>query len=210
MEPFDTFEHAGLLIELHYDEDCSSPQENDNAGKLYSWTPAFDGDERIHEPDLVFWDDDEPEDVDLPHYMRVTHGAVLTIPLRFSDYGSSGARIYVSDDPNCCICFTQEDLDKEWNGSVDDATAYATARIRELDEYFQGECVGFVVKHPHGEEIDPRISWETAVWGFIGDAYGPEAYVRQQAREAAEYVRSALDREEREAAEWAARDVVTA
>lgn len=34
MEPFETYEHEGFTIELHYDQDCESPREDLNNGLL--------------------------------------------------------------------------------------------------------------------------------------------------------------------------------
>ena len=39
MEPFETFEHAGFVCELHPDEEPMSPANWDNLGTLYDFTP---------------------------------------------------------------------------------------------------------------------------------------------------------------------------
>jgi hypothetical protein len=209
------FEHAGLrVLIVGDDEPFSGPQDNDNAGTIYSWTRDFDGDERINEPDLEIdvatGEHDEPDwqVVDLPRYMAHYHDAALTIGLRFADYGSSGARLYVdNDDPNCCICFTQKELDHEWSGSVDDATKYALARVNELDEWLQGNVYGVVVCSPD-DDSEPEVL--DSVWGFIGDPFGKSGeYMKAEGRALAESVRAELDHEAAEAHRWACADVMT-
>lgn len=231
MEPYSSYEHAGVIVEIvHDDESGCGPQENDNAGTIYSWSRAWDGDERISEPSMEIECDlcegegeidmrqavhpiEEARDcpkcegsgsvatLSLPEWFRWHFDAVLTLPLYFADYGSSGARIYVSGDPNCAICFTQEDLDKEWSGSVDDATKYAEARINELDEWMQGNVFGIVVRHPETHEV------LESVWGFIGE---PDAeYITSEAKAMAEACAAEIEHEKQLVAEWAARDVVT-
>lgn len=234
LEPADAYEHAGLWVEIVPDDDgSSSPQDNDNAGTIYSWIydRGWDGDERISEPELTIDcrrcegegtidGSSEPTaarydqrtcpdcdgvgeiECDLPTYMRHNFDAVLTLPLFFADYGSSGARLYIMEDgPNCCICFTQEDLDKEWDGSVDDATKYAEARIDELDDYFQGNVFGIVVRDREGGEV------LESVWGFIGE-YDAE-YIRAEAASMAEGCAEEIEHERHLAHEWACRDVLT-
>lgn len=216
MEAYERYEHAGVIVEIVQDNDSGyGPQENDNAGTIYSWTRAWDGDERITEPELQIWDDDteESREVDLPEFMRHEYDAVLTLPLFFADYGSSGARIYVDDHPNCAICFTQEDLDKEWHGSVDDATKYAQARINELDEWFQGYVYGIVIRERRPEfvpESDGQGDVLDSVWGFIGDLYGESGkYIYEEANSLAEEAAKQVAHERELVLDAAYRDVVT-
>jgi hypothetical protein len=237
IEPAEAYEHAGVWVEIVPDDDpVSSPQDNDNAGTIYSWVydGTWEGDERISEPELTIdcpncegegtvESDDEPVldaddhpiekncpncegngyiECDLPTYMRHNYDAVLTIPLFFSDYGSTGARLYVMEDgPNCAICFTQKQLDDEWNGSVDDATKYAEARVNELDQWLQGYVFGIVIRDREGGEV------MESVWGFIGEP--DEGYIKAEAASMAESCAEQVQHEAELAQEWAARGVVT-
>lgn len=228
-EAYVSFEHAGVLVEIVQDDDPGyGPQENDNAGTIYSWTPSFDGDERIHEPDLQVddsetWDEDPRwRVISLDEFMRTNYDAALTVPLFFSDYGSPGARIYQSDDPNCAICFTQKEIDHEWSGHIDPysvtrengevveyggARKYAEARINELDQWFRGEVYGIVIRDPETNEV------MESVWGFIDDQVWTEnaekSYTISEARSMAEGCAAQITREKSEAFRWACADVVT-
>lgn len=249
-EPALTFEHAGLLVEIHGDDSQSSdPQDNDNAGTIYSWDRSFDGDERIVEPEMEIpcpkCDHEDPDccsgcggtgtvDVTIEGYMAHNYDAALTIGLRYSDYGSSGARLYLdADDPNCAICFTQKEIDHEWSGHVEPypipvraadgsstgetelgggARAYAKARVNEMDEWLQGYVYGYVIKNADGSDIVPAKLGDSC-WGFIGDILvgpaNPEPYIFSEAKAAAEGVAEDIKREAELVFEWACRDVVT-
>lgn len=58
MEPYETYKHAGLTVELHYDTDSSGfdpRKDHDNAGTILSFTREFDGDEYLSvEEDLSY------------------------------------------------------------------------------------------------------------------------------------------------------------
>jgi hypothetical protein len=228
-EVADSYEHAGLVVEFVHDEDGSyaDPQQNDNAGTIYSWTRDFDGDETIGEPDLTL---DCPDcegyedlsscekcggggyvDCDLPQYMRHGYGAVLTIGLRFEDHGSNGCRLRMNnDDPNAAICFTRKDLGTEWSGSVDDATKYAEARIGELDKWLQGDVVGIVIREPTMSDGIPGVLLDS-VWGFIADPFDPKdrEYLVSEGNAMAEGCAEEIAREKAEAEYWACADVIT-
>jgi hypothetical protein len=197
MDAYNRFEHAGVIVEIVGDDEPMSPQDNDNAGTLYSWARDFDGDESIRDPEGfgiacdkcggygVDQDDDdcpvcegtgEVQSGDVARYFAEAYNAALTIPLYFANYGSTGARIYESDnDPNCALVFTQEEINREWSGHIDPykvemknavdgsltgevreyggARAYAKARIDELDNYLQGNVFGIVVRERTGVSV---------------------------------------------------------
>lgn len=210
LHPADSFTHAGVLVEIVPDDDgfSSDPSNNESAGTLYSWARDFVGDKRIAEPDLMVdttedWNADPVyEAIDLSRFFADEYRAALTIPLFFADYGSRGATIYVSDDPNCALVFTQKELDDEWGGSADDATKYAEARIKELADWLEGNVYGIVIReHEGGEVLD-------SVWGFIGNPL--TGYIHEEGERMAEEAAEALAEEAAEAFKWACADVVTA
>lgn len=221
MDVMDRWEHAGVVVEIVHDDDPLSPQENDNAGTIYSWHRWFVGDERIPEPDKwAYCDEDgdlDPEaeigsetwrEVTLDEWFQLQYSAVVVIPLWYEEGRGGMASIYESDNPNCALVFTQEDLEKEWGGSADDARRYAEARIKELDDYLQGQVWGIVIREPSDEiggEGTGLILW--SVWGFIGDP--DSGWIRETANEEAETQAHILQAEADEVAYWAARDVVT-
>lgn len=229
MEVYDRREHAGVIAEIVHDDGPASPQENDNAGTIYSWTLDFAGDEQVRDPeDYAMYPFNELADWE--RWFKDEYDAALTIPLFFSDYGSRGARIYeMADGPNAALCFTQKEIDEEWGGHLDPypvemkgadgeltgevreyggARGYAKARIEELDQYLQGNVWGIVIREPSDEiEGEGTGLILESVWGFIGD---PDAgYIREEADSMAEGAAEALQSEADEVAHWAARDVVT-
>jgi hypothetical protein len=229
-DAYNRFEHAGVIVEIVGDDEPMSPQDNDNAGTLYSWARDFDGDERINEPDYV---DDDMRHVSVELWFALNYNAALTIPLYFANYGSSGARIYASNDPNCALVFTEEEIEREWSGHIDPykvemknavdgsltsevreyggVRAYAKARIDELDNYLQGNVFGIVVRERTDEDIDAEDddSGEVleSVWGFIGNPDGE--WILGDARELAEAAAEQVAHEKACAFAWACRDVVT-
>lgn len=145
-DAYDSYEHAGAMVEIVHDDDPMSPQDNDNAGTLYSWTRGFDGDERIGTPDMEvlcptcqgealvptrYWpgadwtgclrcDGGGTVTVGLAAWFEEHYDAALTIPLWYDNYGSRGSRLYEDEDePNCALCFTQKEIDYEWGGYVE-------------------------------------------------------------------------------------------
>ena len=199
IEPYDRRTHARLIVELVQDDTgCGDPQENDNAGTLYSWTREFKGDEQIGEPDLTsalllrYWFED----------------AALVIPLRYSN--SHGACLYECDDEdaNCALVFTRDEIAKEWGGHVEPknennlgARNYAKSRIEELDNWLRGNCWGIVIRDPETKEV------LESVWGFIGD---PDSdWIREEGDSMAEACAESIREETEERAYWMARDVQT-
>lgn len=187
MEPFETFEHVGLTVELHYDEDPMSPREWSNVSTI-----AADG--------LTFADQPITED----YHER---GARVVIPCYYEERGGQArlyetsedhANVYVFDTPKAvreCIGDTAKD---------EDIRAALESEIHALNQWIEGQVFGYVIKGPEGEDLE---SLGDSCWGFF-DNY-PYDYLKSEAREAAEAVRAEMDKEAGEMAYWAARDVET-
>lgn len=249
------FEHAGVIVEIVHDDDpIGNPQENDNAGTIYSWTRDFSGDERISEPfmsvlcpicagegcvAIEYWPSGAEQGChhcaetgyvasdDLGQILAEQGVSVprMTLPLRFEDWRSNGARIYLCDteDANAAIVFTQDEIDSEWSGRIkqgDDETGYpgayeyALARINELDEWLQGYTYGIVIRERDETIEDPEDDESgeilESVWGFIGDPSGESGrYIMDEARSLAEYCGEEIREERAEVEYWRARDVET-
>lgn len=200
MEPFETYEHAGVTVELHYDEIGTSPRElSEGLGVILSFTREFDGDEYLSiEEDL--------HEQSIGEYVEELRevDCIAVLPLYFADYGSSGARLYEVDPigdrgrgPNAVIYCTREKAESE-DMNAEQVEACLRAEVEEMNSYFQGEVYGYVV-NPDDE------TFSESCWGFIGD----DKYVREEANRAAESVAKQLEHERIERCNAACRDIVT-
>jgi hypothetical protein len=213
MDVYDTYEHAGVFISIVQDDDCEGPQGFENAGTLYSWSRDFDGDERIAEPELETTCDycegdgcpkcngDGVVPCTLAEYLTEHYSAALTIPVRYSSQGGQAAIWTDASDPNGALVFTTAELG-DWDGNVEQATAYAIARIGELDQWLQGNCWGIIVRET--EETEEQLD---SCWGFIGEPLGD--WIRQEANAMAEGAAERLAAEAAEVIYWANRGVET-
>lgn len=77
------------------------------------------------------------------------------------------------------------------------------AEVSEYASYLEGDITVYTVEDEHGEVLD-------SCGGFLGvNPYDEDNYVVQEAKHAAEACREEIEREKREAAHMAARDIVT-
>ncbi len=122
MEAFESFEHAGFTVELHYEEDGSpfDPRDVDNLGTMVCWHPDYIlGDEQIagdsdHGTRGAVYRDRNGSAVTLfqtetgrtdfrsmeiiERYLRVARGAVVVLPLQLYDH--SGLSMRASSSPH--------------------------------------------------------------------------------------------------------------
>lgn len=188
-DAIETYTDDGVTVALYPDYDCPSPIDDrwsDQVGTLYS--ESGDIGKRLGD---VY---------DMAAYIREERLEGYTVlPLRFSDYGGSGARIWETtpDDANAFYEVSRRDIEKEWNGNRAHARRYLRAIIEELDRYLQGDCYGYVVEAP-------EAGFDESCWGFIG-----EDYARSEMASVLAHARVTLDRERAERADMAARDIVT-
>lgn len=160
-EPIDTFTHAGRRVEIYQDIDPESPASWDNAGTLViegDWGTFADESRAPENRTCDGWETEIR--------LRRIFAHELVIPVRFSDYGSSGATLYECDpdDANGIIYCTPEEIDAEWSSSRDDAERYLLGRIEETNQYLQGDVYGFVISDEAGNHLD-------SCWGFYGYDY---------------------------------------
>lgn len=201
MDAFETFEHAGCVIELYPDDMDSSPADWDNLGTLV-W---FDRRNEMQGTESSDNDADEAYDRGgcalLVRYLRMTRGEIV-VPFQFQDYGSNGARLLALDDDDdarahgyiyadaASIEMTGVEPENVREGLVQD--------LRTWDDYFQGRVIGYVVKS--GDVV------LDSCWGFYpDDEDGEDGYaeVRAEARAMAEH-------EAEERARVANQDIATA
>lgn len=164
-------------------------------------------------------------EADIREYVLDGEDVRVLIPLRFDDYGSSGARLH-ADAPilgkRACAAYLRNLDDEERPddngyayllapklleeyGSTDirackRAASCMSSEIEELAHYVSGNVWGWsvhVTGMPHLDE---------SVWGFYCE---PDGYVVEDGREHVEWVREKLAEELHERAEMAARDIVT-
>jgi hypothetical protein len=232
MEPFETYEHAGVTVELHYDEGGFNPRKDfDHAGTIVSFTRDFDADEYLSveedltydcpkcdgEGEVVLDSEKGPEEcpdcdngtvyATVEQYMRHEFDDTeVVIPLRFEDYGSRGSKLVTTDsdnNPNAAIYLGADMLATEWEGDREKARKCLEAEVEEMSSYLSGEVYGYVIKGPGGEDLPDNM--QDSCWGFIGDS----KYVREEANRAADGVAESLAEEVTERDEMACRGIET-
>lgn len=213
--PIERYEHAGCIIELHYDDSPSNPlTDQDQPGQLFNWGD-HDGRISIGGIELIstssFEEDtyDDNDDWTGVKTLTVTehfndpeeYGPdALVVPLHFSsnNHGSGTASFDAADnDPenaNCAWVITGKELADEWNGDREAARRYVLAACEEIANYCNGHVYGYIVTNPTGNEVD-------SLWNIYGFEYAHE-----EAERAADWY---AKRETIERAYWAARGVVT-
>jgi hypothetical protein len=193
MEAFETFEHAGMMCELHTDEDPMAPSDWDQLGELVA-LPALWDHYRFAARETTRTEDDALDRGEgdmrlLARYLRVTSGAVI-VPFHFQDYGSSGARLFagdLTDDGAAGFIMATPERCAVLGVDIADAEKQLRGELDEWATWVAGEVVGFVVKDSSGD-------WVASCWGFYpdkstsADPLGLE-YVRGEARYAAEHER---------------------
>lgn len=189
MEPFETFEHAGCVIELHYDDDPQSPSEWDTLGTLYDFTCDYRGMESPHGQAREAM---ERSGVALlVRYLRMVYG-VHAIPYDIYDHGQVTIREASLLEKTCSGYIAADAASIEMTGvALEDVAEGLRSELHTWQAYFEGSVCGYVVKCE-----DIVID---SCWGFYPDKatredpFGLE-YVRSEAREVAEdEQRSRLD-----------------
>jgi hypothetical protein len=196
----DTQQFAGFTIEMHYDEHCFSPRDNDCNTGLFLGLPHQHyniGDEQLPQ-DLSFpcdcTDDGEPfadcnkcsgagevsarNLTDLRDLLKIKYQARVILPVGMIDH--SGVSYYIGGGAHWCdpggwdsgtcgfILTTPERIAERWGEDpvTDEVLEQAlTSEIEEYDRWARGDCYGFIINGPDGNEIDDSC------WGFIGYEY---------------------------------------
>jgi hypothetical protein len=158
VEPFHSFKHAGSTIELHCDEEPSSPAEWDNLGTLVTsqalsrdWGPRGVETMEHAEEDAILrggWSL-------LYRYLRLTSEVLAAVPFRFDDYGSNGSRLYAADADSDRVggyIYTTAARIRELAGEGEpyETREWAENALRgELQtwsDYVEGKVAGYVVR----------------------------------------------------------------
>lgn len=168
----ETFQHNGRTVEIHTDEDPSSPREYDNYATLACWHRHRNlGDEQIEGMNA----DELHERVGdviaiLPLYVY-EHGGITMSTGAFSCPWDSGQVGWGYITKSRAATMGEPNLDRET------AERYIREEVSTYDDYLTGQCYGYVIEGKDGDHLD-------SCWGFIGDL----DYVRQEAKSAAEHI----------------------
>ena len=211
-QPVETFEHAGLHVEIHHDEDCSSPRENDNVAKLVCWHRNYNlGDEQPKEDAATYRArlaaeldptlDDTGEDGD-ERIAAVLEDKLTTLPLYLYDHSG----ITMSTGPFSCPwdsgqvgfayisladlakCDVLDPAPKEWTDTLRArAREIILQEVKEYDAFIRGECYGYTITRPpeHAECGECHRAYKPVTVDSCWGFIGHE-WVIQAAKEAAE------------------------
>lgn len=166
-------------VEIHTDDNPSSPRENSNLGKMVCWHRRYNlGDKHDFKTPQEF------------HASKEYKNAAVILPLYLFDH--SGLSLSTSKERfEACdsqrwdwgqvgyIYATKKEIREAWNiKSITKAKCEQVKRLlqEEADEYskyLNGEVYGYIIRDEHGKELD-------SCWGFIG-----LDWVRDAATEAA-------------------------
>lgn len=195
----ETYEHAGVSVNIFYDTDAESPREWDcNGCTILAWHRRADiGDKGFNYGDLPDFDSQN----ELEQWLRDEHGALHIRPLYLYEHGGMTISLGAFGDPWDSgqvgyVFVTQNHLDVT-GCAPDQMDKLIEGDVSTYDSYLKGEVYGYVV------DLDGPN--EDSCWGFVGDM----SDCKDEANSAAEYVAQQRVKEAAERAHWAARDTIT-
>lgn len=219
MEPFESFEHAGFTVELHYDEmsEHANPREGDQLGTMVCWHPGYTlGDFQLRggdgrgSVDAIFETEKGRSDFSsigtLARYCRTALGAVAVLPLYLLDHSGlsmSAGGNYVGRGDTACGGRDEFGNARGWDTTLVGVIFTTPERVAELcgsADYAPADWAGtpaeWVTKQLE-QEVDLYSAWLGGeVYGYtIEDADGDEAgscwgfLPDVSARDGLEYVR---------------------
>lgn len=190
IETFDPEQFPGLRVEIVYDDAPVNPHDEWQSCTIVSFTDELVGD--VSEFIEGGWD--------TVGWCEKHYDVAAAIPVLYSNYGCNGAAL----TPNVDVCvsnvvafYDPAAMQAVAGDDIECAKQALRDEIEEYSAYIEGNCFGFVIRDESGEMVD-------SCWGF----YSME-HVRQSATEAAEVEMEAMQTERAEAAEMAARDIMT-
>jgi hypothetical protein len=220
MEPCETYEHAGVKVEIHYDEcsEHSNPRQWDNVTTLVCWHPDYIlGDQQIRGSrgavETVFETDRGRTDfrsmTAIRRYIELMLGGRRVTPLYLYDHSGISMSVgspSVFDNPT--VRQDEEGRGMGWDTSMVGYAYVTDERITELcgagDEYHTDEWIDNAIRtdvaeynlyltgQVYGYVVAPDTEDEDACWGFLGDEH-----VKAEANEAAELVAKTVAERER-------------
>lgn len=172
MEAVEVFEADGLTCKLFYDDSPSSPADWDQLASFRTWGREADvfgaAGEAVSDPG----DDRVNGSAVYVRALTLFGEAAAVLPLRVSDYGSSGLRVHVTDADDCnAVALTTHKRVTELCGEGYHSRAWILGALEgelaEWRQYFEGDVYGYVVEDANGEHLD-------SCWGFYGLEYAVE------------------------------------
>lgn len=191
MEPFETYEHKGITIELHYDElgtEICNPRDADNITFMVCWHPNhLIGDEQITNPDGRGAIDRDSYGVPrnyvgtfqsmehLRRYIGIVRRGIHVLPLYLLDHSGLSIRAGSASpaDPGewdttmIGFVYTTHERVTELCGEGEKyhADEWLEEQVRQdvdiYDSFLRGEVYGYVVARGADDE--------ESCWGFLGD-----------------------------------------
>ena len=197
------YEHEGIPVEIHWDDNPMSPREWTNVGTILHWHRSYDFGESIEGRDM--------EAVErggmklLVRWLQLTRGATCVLPLGLLDH--SGLHMWVGggshwtdsagwDSGTVGVIFDTTESREETGVELENVEKALRQEIEEYDAYLRGEVYGYVVAHD-----EPDMD---SCWGFIGDI----KWAKEEAESSAEYI--AKERRAKAEASYRAKRVIVA
>lgn len=202
----ESFEHAGMHVEIHYDFDPVNPREEwDNFGRMVCWHSRYslgdgyhhgkpspgashvDGTEFTSPDDFArWWKENGTGGVCLPLYLYDHSGLTISTG-QFSCPWDSGQVGW--------IYATREMIQKEhgWKRLTQARRSIIVrclqCEVETYDQYLTGQVYGYVVREPDTD--DQPGQEEDSCWGFFG-----EEYCKEEARAVAESMQARIEARE--------------
>jgi hypothetical protein len=196
MQAVDTFTHHGIDCAIYQDEDAGNPYvEWDQASRLLlgpALARQYDfgqepresryGSGGIGRVETFYRLEDFSSLAAAARDLRLMEGYAVVIPFRFEDYGSSGAKVYATDEPDDraagFVVVDHETVAREWDGDLDAAERCARGELETFGQYVAGDVYGYVI-------ADDSPEYDSC-WGFYGDGHAyADGTAWHEAREAA-------------------------
>lgn len=215
MEPFETYEHDGITVEIHYqeyDQEHADPRQWDNLTTLVCWHPDYIlGDEQFRAPngrgavETPFHEGGEGVTSmrHLERYLRIVRGAIGIRPLYLYDHSGISIRAgSPSPFDNPHVRVDEYGQGMGWDTTMIGFVYTTHERITELCgdglEYHSEEWVNeqvaadvrlyddYLRGSVYGYVVARGTDDEESCWGFLGD---PDASgLREEANATAAYI----------------------
>ena len=186
MEPYETFEHSGLTVEIYHDDDPMNPREDYSCELgtiLYGKRSSYVLGDETAEAEEIERISESKEYFSLPVYAYI-HSCVILNTVGFHcpwDSGQSGI-IYV-EKSKARKWFGKKLISKKLEEKI---YSQLKSEVDLFSMYLNGDCYGFKIKDSEGEEIE-------STWGYFGlnearneakaEAESTTAYIKKKALE---------------------------